>query len=280
MPDDLDFFVMLSSISGICGNGAQSNYAAGNTFLDGLAHYRKARGLAACSLDLGAIMGVGWMAENVKMTAEAQADWARISVQPDELYSLLSSAMTGYADGEANMPTQLVTGAGSGGIGQQMQHLKTSQAFDDPKYSFLRWLDVRGVSQVAEDSTSELKTALSAVTSLSQASELVEVGIAGKLSKALALSVEDIDTSRPVFSYGVDSLLAIELRNWIFKELKAQVSVFDILSKVPMSQLSTKVASKSSFVPASVQRAAAKNGEDKKEDGLVDADGAEPDKVE
>ena len=252
-PKDLEFFVMLSSISGISGNGAQSNYAAGNTYLDGLAHYRKAQGLAACSVDLGAIMGVGWMAENVNMSAEAAADWARISLQPHELFSLIESAMTGYSVDEIPMPTQMVTGAGTGGIGQQMERLKTSNAFDDPKYSYIRWLDVRGVSQTAEDSTSELKGALTAATSLAQAAELIEGGLAVKLSKSLSIALEDVDTSKPVYSYGVDSLVAIEMRNWIFKELKSQVSVFDILSKVPISQLAFKVARKSGFVPEQLQ---------------------------
>ena len=256
LPRDLDFFVMLSSISGISGNGAQSNYAAGNTFLDGLAHYRRQQGLTACSLDLGAIMGVGWMAENVNMSAEAQADWARISLQPHELFSLIESAITGYSDDNACMPTQMVTGAGTGGIGQQMETLKTSSAFDDPKYSYLRRLDARRDLLTTEDSASQqlhLKVALSAATTLAQAGELIEGGLAVKLSQALSIAVEDVETSRAVYSYGVDSLVAIEIRNWIFKELKSQVSVFDILSKVPMSQLAIKVARKSAFVAPEVQ---------------------------
>ena len=262
MPKDLDFFVMLSSISGISGNGAQSNYAAGNTYQDGLAHYRRAQGLTACALDLGAISGVGWMAENVQIADEFKGDFERMSLQPRELYSLLESSMTGYSEGEYRLPTQLVTGMGSGGIGQQMEHLKTSSAFDDPKYTFLRRLDVKGVMQTTEDSMAEVKTALTAATSLTHAAELVEGALALKLSKSLSMAVDDIDTHKAVFSYGVDSLVAIEIRNWIFKELKSQVSVFDILAKVPMTQLALKIAGKSGFVPAELS----KEGEAKTKD--------------
>ena len=248
-PKDLDFFVMLSSISGISGNGSQSNYAAGNTYQDGLAHHRRSLGLPACALDLGAIAGVGWMAENMNIAPEMQADFARMSLQPAELFSLIESALTGYSEGESAFPTQMVTGAGTGGMGQQMEHLKTTNVYDDPKYHYLRRLDVKGVQQSSEDSASELKGALTAATSLAHAAELVEGGLALKLSKSLAIAVEDIDTHKAVYSYGVDSLVAIEIRNWIFKELKSQVSVFDILSKVPISQLALKIASKSSYVP-------------------------------
>ncbi|MCJ1403373.1 hypothetical protein MMC11_006596 [Xylographa trunciseda] len=248
-PKDLDFFLMLSSISGISGNGSQSNYAAGNTYQDGLAHYRKSLGLAACALDLGAISGVGWMAENMNIAPEMQADFARMSVQPHELFSLIESALTGYSEQDFPFPTQMVTGAGTGGMGQQMEHLKTTNVYDDPKYHYLRRLDVKGVAQANEDTTSELKGALTAATSLAHAAELVEGGLALKLSKSLAIAVEDIDTHKAVYSYGVDSLVAIEIRNWIFKELKSQVSVFDILSKVPISQLALKIAGKSAYVP-------------------------------
>ena len=43
----LDFFIMLSSVSGIIGWRGQTNYAASNTFLDALAHHRRARAPAA-----------------------------------------------------------------------------------------------------------------------------------------------------------------------------------------------------------------------------------------
>jgi hypothetical protein len=247
-PKDLEFFLMLSSISGISGNGSQSNYAAGNTYQDGLAHYRRSLGLAACSLDLGAISGVGWMAENVNIADDYRADFERISIMPHELFSLIESALTGYSELEHPFPIQMVTGAGTGGIGQQMEHLKTSNVFDDPKYHYLRRLDVKGVAQTTENSASELKGALTAATSLAQAAELVEGGLAIKLAKSLSMAADDIDTSKPVSSYGVDSLVAIEIRNWIFKELKSQVSVFDIVSKMPISQLAVKIAAKSNYV--------------------------------
>ncbi|KAG5773055.1 hypothetical protein H9Q73_012290 [Fusarium xylarioides] len=35
-PDDKPFFILLSSITGVIGNTAQANYAAGNTFEDAL----------------------------------------------------------------------------------------------------------------------------------------------------------------------------------------------------------------------------------------------------
>lgn len=52
--------------------------------------------------------------------------------------------------------------------------------------------------------------------------------------------------------FPVDSLVAVDLRNWISRELAADVVIADILSPMPIQQLALKVASVSSLVPKSV----------------------------
>lgn len=71
---------MLSSAAGIVGSMGQSNYAAGNTYQDGLAAHRLALGEKAVSIDLGWMGDVGIVAENAELTKgkEAVADLAPV----------------------------------------------------------------------------------------------------------------------------------------------------------------------------------------------------------
>lgn len=59
--DNLDFFILFSSINCVIGNLGQANYAAANTFMCSLAAQRRQRGLAATALNVGAIIGAGYM---------------------------------------------------------------------------------------------------------------------------------------------------------------------------------------------------------------------------
>lgn len=115
MPKDLDFFVMLASVSGVIGNRGQSNYAAGNSFQDALAHYRQSQGLAGRSVDLGAISGLGYVEENKDVVdKELLKVFNTLLVSPEQFWSIMKSCITGYSHGNHPIPTQLVIGAGTG----------------------------------------------------------------------------------------------------------------------------------------------------------------------
>ncbi len=78
---DLDLFVLFSSAVVLFGNPGQANHAAANTFLDALAHHRRAAGLPATSLDWGAWSDVGAASRRDLAGHLAQAGFGWITPQ-------------------------------------------------------------------------------------------------------------------------------------------------------------------------------------------------------
>ena len=75
-----------------------------------------------------------------------------------------------------------------------------------------------------------------------EASSVVSDALVKKIAKALSIPGEDIDTSKPLHAYAVDSLLAIELRNWFAKEFTADVAIFDIMGASSFGTVERTVA--------------------------------------
>lgn len=80
-----------------------------------------------------------------------------------------------------------------------------------------------------------------------EAAKIVREELVGKLSKALSISQEDIEVSKTLQTYGVDSLLAVELRNYFAKDFNADIAVFDITGSASFEDVSLTVAKKSRF---------------------------------
>ena len=65
-----------------------------------------------------------------------------------------------------------------------------------------------------------------------------------KLASMFGLVVEEMSAAQDLTSYGVDSLVAVELRNWLVAQVGAEVSIFDLMQSPSLEDLSLRVATK------------------------------------
>lgn len=249
-PQDMDFYILLSSAYGYAGARSQGNYSAGNAYQDALAQYRRSQGLAGCSIDVGMVLGVGFLAEDTtgSRVHDNVMSWSFLGIHEKELLRIVEAAISGESLPGTPTPPQILTGLGTGGMIGLAE--KEPWWFKDAKFKQLAQLDTHSVVQADKDDEISPSLLLARTTSLEEATGIVQDALIQKLAKSLMFSAEDIEAVKPVSSYGVDSLLAVELRTWVYAEIKAEVSVFDLLANMPISSLAGKIAAASKAVPA------------------------------
>ena len=92
---------MLSSVAGIIGATAQTNYAGGNAYQDALTRHRVGMGEKAISLDLGVILDDGILAVDEKLRTTLTRGGYFLGIRQRELYALLEK----YCDPTLSMAT-------------------------------------------------------------------------------------------------------------------------------------------------------------------------------
>ena len=127
----------------------------------------------------------------------------------------------------------------------------------DSKFSALR-LAYRASRSAQSGPTGQRKSAssrqrLEQAASFEEARALVYGVLAVKIADVLMKDVEEVSPTQPMVSYGLDSLVAVEVRNWITRELDVRVSMFDLISGNSLDLLAVVIVLKSKAVSKQVK---------------------------
>jgi acyl carrier protein len=241
LPKDLDFFILLSSCAGVIGNRGQGNYNVGNTFQDALAHYRRSRGLSGTSLDLGRVLDAGVIAERKDnlFTTSLRAALGNQSVSQEEFHALLE-----YHCNAQNTDVCPQTVVGLCTREQFLADNLPEPAFlSYPLFTHLWRLGGAAGSEGNDGAIPKfsIKGALDKARCPEKTLQIVVEGIIEKLSNLLAISATEVDREMAPSNYGVDSLVAIEIRNWLSKEVDVEVGVLDIVGSQSIVDLGERV---------------------------------------
>ncbi|KAL1843114.1 hypothetical protein VTJ49DRAFT_3061 [Mycothermus thermophilus] len=244
----LDFFVAISSAAGAVGNRGQAAYSAANCFLNALVQHRLSQGLPASSLDLTAVSDSGYLAEDLDKAAEVARNLGSDTICEREVLALLAAAIDGT----------LTSGACRGHTITGMRITATLRPFwtDDAKFKAMRLAAEEEAAALAASTgttTVSFNAALRAATTRAEAEDAVCRGLVDKITSVLMMEKDELDVTRSLAHYPLDSLVAIEIRNFITREFEANLQVLELLSSGSVQTLAKLVCEKSKIVKAELK---------------------------
>jgi acyl transferase domain-containing protein/acyl carrier protein/SAM-dependent methyltransferase len=227
----LEYFVLFSSQTSLLGSAGQANHAAANAFLDALAHYRRGLGLSAMSVNWGAWKGIGAAAQG-SLATHFTAHGIRY-IEPRQALSalehLLQQAPAQRAVMHVDWPKfAQVTAAGR------------SPMFSELLAEFSRREGVASRAKEDRDIGDRLRVG-SAVERRAVLLEHI------RRQAELVLRLEDeqrLDPEQPFIELGMDSLMALELKNHVESQLGLVLPVVRILEGASARQLAEQLMEK------------------------------------
>jgi NAD(P)-dependent dehydrogenase (short-subunit alcohol dehydrogenase family)/acyl carrier protein len=222
----LDHFVLFSSLSSVFGHAGQANYSAANALLDGLAHYRRALGLPGLAINWGHLGEVGYLAEREQLGQRLERQGV-LSFSVKQALECLEYAMQLK---EVQVSVLRMDWSVWRGLG--------ITARVSPRFAHL--LCSRG----GEESSEQLQLASAEQLHAADASQralMVERLLRYRAGALLGISSEHIQRERALLEMGLDSLMAVELRNWIEAQMQISLPIAALMRSSSLTDLVARI---------------------------------------
>lgn len=196
----LDFFVLFSSMAGLLGNRGQANHAAANAFLDAFAAYRRARGLPGLSVAWGGWSEVGAAAAMLRQEGTRLAALGQGVIPPEQGVQAFAELL------QADAPPLV------GVVPIDWRRFDTSATW----CADLRPQAETRVPSTAPGMEGNVLAWLDSLAPVARATELVGY-LRSQVEAILGGSLAD--AAQPLNRLGLDSLMSIDLRGRVSRDL-------------------------------------------------------------
>ena len=228
----LDFFVLFSSIAAVWGAKGQGYYAAANHFLDAFAHYRRRLGLPALSVNWGPWAGAG-------MATEEFRTWiARLGItalQPAQAVEALGQLlMTGR--------TQATVAQVNWRTFKPVFEIRRRRPLLEAIAEATDWEVHAAAAQPQAPPSAVVGQLALEQYPPEERLALIELHVRDQIGRVLGhSSSESLDIHQSLMELGLDSLMLIELKNWVEKNLETNVPLAFFLEAPSIAQLAVQV---------------------------------------
>ena len=272
---DLDFLVCYSSTASLWGVKGQGHYAAANRFLDAFAHDCRAAGTPVLTVNWGLWSGGGmvdeayraWLAEAGMEQPESEPAFDEFGGREDESYRAWLSkigveqlqprqAFDALARLLGSVASNGAAGNGAAGNGQRCIVQATVAEVDWEKFSPVGRLNsrpplleqvlgepVQGPPANSQQSAAQCRELLRQLRRASNRRRhaMLMTYFREQISQVLGLDSSQLDVDQPLNTVGLDSLMAIELRNQVKTDLGVDVPMVAFIEGPSVSRMATLI---------------------------------------
>ncbi|KAH8709939.1 Polyketide synthase-nonribosomal peptide synthetase [Beauveria bassiana] len=242
----LEFFVMLSSLASVIGNSGQSNYNAGNMYCCSLASNRRNRGLAGSAIDIGKIVGIGYVSRNQRAVISLRSHKFQPISEPMFHQMFIQAVISGRPDSGR----QSVLSAGmQKRLGLSAEDSSPPLWLGNPRFSHMKWESEQLSSEEDGSAVSSIpiQHILKTAADEADAKKALCIAFTNRLAKILQMSTNSINIQKPLVDVGIDSLIAVEVRSWFLKELNVDVPVLKVIGGASVFDICSDVLAKLSL---------------------------------
>ena len=237
----LDFFIMLSSLSGILGIKSQANYAAGSVFQDYFAYSRADSPTRYLTIDLGMIEHTRIM-DSYPERRSSHLREGLIPLKLEQVLKLVEYCMS--QDNSLGGKRQLVTGFNRESLIRQNCQMNLR----NPMFVHLPHEREVDALESSVPTTRSLDSIIASAADTNEIHETFTTAMMQQLAIFVATDVEKISLDSSMMDLGLDSLIAIEMRNWMHRVLQVEVEVAKITEAETLRGLVVVAIEKSKLV--------------------------------
>ncbi|KAL2828559.1 hypothetical protein BJY01DRAFT_255338 [Aspergillus pseudoustus] len=218
---DVDFCITLAPSAGILGSAGHGMYATGNALDAPHAPH-------CLTVRLGAIEGVeAWDFEGDRTAP----------MRLGEVYNVLDYSITAVTNQNDETRRGIVTGLTQATCPQE-----------NPMFNAIHEAGLQPAAQQTQLSATRIDQQIAAAESMDEVHRIVLDAAVAQLSSFLALDEDDINKNSSIANLGLDSLLAIEFKNWLVRTTQAPVQTSEVLDAPSLLQLVEMVMKRSKLV--------------------------------
>ncbi|OOF97571.1 hypothetical protein ASPCADRAFT_129251 [Aspergillus carbonarius ITEM 5010] len=237
----LDFFIFFSSAASVTGNAGQANYSAANFFMGSLAQQRRRRGVAASVIDLGPVLGTGYITREIgDALTRPLAERGLLGMSESDVHCLFAEAVKASPVTPGSEVGWHIT---TGLIPLPAEAPDRPLWYNFPQFACLTIRDPNSAgsnkaSNAAAGTVIPIKDQLAEAKTTEDVRNIVTDNFLKEMCSMLHMG-DDYAMTPAVRTdeLGLDSLVAVRIRSWFLSHFQVNIPALKIIKGVPLQQL-------------------------------------------